>query len=67
MVALQSRSHSIPVIHGLLMVQGMNHALAALEALNMIGSCVVNLSPFPIYFWLYSGKPGVSQDCFMFS
>ncbi len=45
MVALQSRSCSIFIVCGLLMVWGMNHALAASEALNTIGSCVWSTHP----------------------
>ena len=45
MVALQSRIWSILVGCGLLMVRGVNRALAVSEVLNMIGSCVWSIHP----------------------
>ncbi len=39
-VALQSRICSVWMVCGLLMVHGRNHAFAASEVLNTIGSCV---------------------------
>src|SRR5258707_5739419 len=29
--------------------------------------CMINPSPFPIYFWLCSSKPWVSENCLLFS
>ena len=45
MVALQSRSWSALMGHGLLMVHGVKCALAVSEVLNMIGSCVWSIHP----------------------
>ncbi len=45
MVALQSRSWSTLVGQGLLIVHGINCALVALGALNMMGSCVWSIHP----------------------
>src|SRR6266404_3220283 len=45
MVALQSNIRSIEVGRGLFIVRGTNCALAALFALNTIGSCVWSIQP----------------------
>src|SRR6266481_5449073 len=45
MVALQSRSWSILMGRGLLMVHGMNRALAASGAFSTMGSCVWSIHP----------------------
>ena len=44
-VALHNRSWFNVVGHGLLIVRGMNHALAASEVLNMMGSWVWSIHP----------------------
>ncbi len=40
MVALQSRSRFVLAGRGLLMVRGVNRALAVFKVLKMIGSCI---------------------------
>ena len=45
MVALHSKSLSILMGRGLLMIHGMNRAFAAFEVLNMMGSCVWLIHP----------------------
>ncbi len=57
-VALQSKSCSAFVGQGLLMVHGMNCALAASGALNTMGSCVWLIHPL---FQLILGCTAVNQ------
>ncbi len=45
MVALQSRSRFVLAGRGLLIVHGVNHALAVSDVLKMMGNCVWSIHP----------------------